>query len=51
MNTQYTGRKIAELRKEKGWPQKDVAKKLHVSVLLLETVLFNMCSVLIHRDK
>lgn len=32
MDTQYTGRKISELRKEKSWTQKDIAERLHVSV-------------------
>jgi len=32
MDTHYTGNKITELRKAKGWTQKDVAEKLHVSV-------------------
>lgn len=32
MDTRYTGGKIAELRKEKGLTQKDIAEKLHVSV-------------------
>ena len=31
MDTHYTGNKIAQLRKEKGWTQKDIAQKLHVS--------------------
>ncbi len=32
MNTQYTGQKISQKRKEKGYTQKDVADALHVSV-------------------
>lgn len=32
MDAKYTGRKITELRKQKGWTQKDVAEKLHVSI-------------------
>lgn len=32
MDVQYTGKKIAQLRKEKGWTQKIIAEKLHVSV-------------------
>lgn len=32
MDAQYTGNKIAELRKAKEWTQKDVAERLHVSV-------------------
>lgn len=32
MNTQYTGQKITEKRKEKGYTQKDVAEALNVSV-------------------
>ena len=32
MNAQYTGKKIAELRKGKGLTQKDIAERLHVSV-------------------
>lgn len=32
MDTHYTGNKITELRKAKGWTQKDIAEKLHVSV-------------------
>lgn len=32
MDTQYTGNKITELRKAKGWTQKDVAEKLHISI-------------------
>lgn len=31
MNAEYTGRKIAELRKEKGLTQKELAKELHVT--------------------
>lgn len=32
MDTHYTGNKITELRKAKGWTQKDIAEKLHISV-------------------
>lgn len=32
MDAQYTGMKIAEQRKRKGWTQKTIADKLHVSV-------------------
>lgn len=32
MDTNYTGNKIAELRKAKEWTQKDIAEKLHISV-------------------
>ena len=32
MDIQYTGNKIAELRKGKGWTQKDVAERLHISI-------------------
>lgn len=31
MNAEYTGKKIAELRKEKELTQKELAKKLHVT--------------------
>ena len=31
MNAEYTGKKIAELRKEKNLTQKELAKKLHVT--------------------
>ena len=32
MDTYYTGKKIAELRKAKDWTQKDIAERMHVSV-------------------
>lgn len=32
MDMQYTGNKITALRKEKGWTQKEVAERLHVSI-------------------
>lgn len=32
MDTHYTGNKITELRKAKGWTQKDIAEKLNVSI-------------------
>lgn len=32
MDTHYTGNKITELRKAKGWTQKDIAERLYVSV-------------------
>lgn len=32
MDAQYTGNKIAELRKTNDWTQKDVAEKLHISI-------------------
>lgn len=31
MNAEYTGKKIAELRKEKEFTQKELAEKLHVT--------------------
>ena len=31
MNAEYTGKKIAELRKEKNLTQKELAKELHVT--------------------
>ena len=31
MNAEYTGKQIAEFRKQKGFTQKDLASKLHVT--------------------
>ena len=32
MNQEYTGNKIAEIRKQKGWTQKELAEMMHVSI-------------------
>lgn len=32
MDAVYTGNKIAQRRKEKGWTQRDIAERLHISV-------------------
>jgi len=31
MNAEYTGKRILSLRKEKGWTQKDLASRIHVT--------------------
>ena len=32
MNQEYTGNKISEIRKQKGWTQKELAEMMHVSI-------------------